>query len=217
MNILQALNNLGSDVPEVKKISRERFKKCLNMILSPIAPNHEDLADEGFLELNQEAGDLYGLIHARYVYSPRGQAKIFKKFLGAGYGCCPRTLCDKQKVLPVGISDIPRTSRFKVFCPRCEEVYIPKTRTNNVDGACFGTSFPHAFLKNFPNLVILPPKVYLYEPKIAGFKIYGKRGSKFHQPLTENGTVRLTESEIPPSKETETRDLRVKKAIQAAL
>jgi hypothetical protein len=52
MNILQALNNLGSDVPVMKKISRERFKKCLNMILSPIAPNHEDLADEGFLELN---------------------------------------------------------------------------------------------------------------------------------------------------------------------
>jgi casein kinase II subunit beta len=157
------------------------------------------------------------LIHARYVYSPRGQAKILKKFLGAGYGYCPRTLCDKQKVLPVGISDIPRTSRFKVFCPRCEEVYIPKCRTNNVDGACFGTSFPHAFLKSFPNLVILPPKVYLYEPKISGFKIYGKRGSKFHQPLTENGTVRLTENDVPPSNELEARDLKVKKAIQAAL
>ena len=51
MNILQALNNLGSDLP-LKKISRDRFKKCLNMILSPIAPNQEDLADEGFLELN---------------------------------------------------------------------------------------------------------------------------------------------------------------------
>ena len=72
-------------------------------------------------------------------------------------------------------------------------------------------------MKSFPNLVILPPKVYLYEPKIAGFKIYGKRGSKFHQPLSENGTVRLTENEVPPSNENEERDKKVKKAIQAAL
>jgi hypothetical protein len=68
-------------------------------------------------------------------------------------------------------------------------------------------------LKSYPNIVILPPKIYLYEPKIAGFKIYGKRGSKFNQPLAENGTVRLTENEIPPSKETEARDLKVRKAI----
>jgi casein kinase II subunit beta len=112
------------------------------MIMSPIAPNQEDLADEGFLELNQEASELYGLIHARYVYTLKGLAKVFQKYLGAGYGYCPRTLCDKQKMLPMGISDIPRTARFKVFCPRCEEVYIPKIRNTRVDGACFGTSFP---------------------------------------------------------------------------
>jgi hypothetical protein len=37
------------------------------MILSPYAPNEEDLNDENFLELNQEASDLYGLIHKRFV------------------------------------------------------------------------------------------------------------------------------------------------------
>lgn len=94
-------------------------------------------------------------------------------------------------MLPVGISDIPRTSRFKVFCPRCEEVYVPKIRYTNVDGACFGTSFPQVFLKNYPTAVILPPKVYLYEPQIYGFKVYGKRGSKYFNP--GNGTVRETE------------------------
>ena len=71
-------------------------------------------------------------------------------------------------------------------------------------------------MKSFPNLVILPPKVYLYEPKIAGFKIYGKRGSKYQQPLTENGTVRVTENELP-SRENEERDKKVKKAIIDAL
>lgn len=80
------------------------------------------------------------------------------------------------------MSDTLRTSRFKVFCPRCEEVYIPKTREVNLDGAFFGTSFPHAFLKHYPLAVILPPKVHFYEPKISGFKIAGKRGSKYYDP-----------------------------------
>ena len=47
------------------------------MILSPIAPNQDDLADDGFLELNHEASDLYGLIHSRYVYSQKGMARIY--------------------------------------------------------------------------------------------------------------------------------------------
>jgi casein kinase II subunit beta len=78
-----------------RRMSKDRFRKCISMILSPLAPNTEDLADEGFLELNQEASELYGLIHARYVYTPRGLARIYQKFLAAGYGYCPRTLCDK--------------------------------------------------------------------------------------------------------------------------
>lgn len=56
---------------------KEKFKTCLKMILSPLAPNEEDLNDEQFLELNQEASDLYGLIHARYIYTPKGLAKIY--------------------------------------------------------------------------------------------------------------------------------------------
>lgn len=79
----------------------------------------------------------------------------------------------------MGLSDALKTSRFKVFCPRCEEVYLPKFRNINIDGAYFGTSFPHAFLKHYPGAVILPPKIYLYEPKIYGFNICGKRGSKY--------------------------------------
>jgi hypothetical protein len=32
----------------------------------------------------------------------------------------------------------------------------------------------------------LPPKIYFYEPKISGFKIAGKRGSKFFEPPKTN-------------------------------
>jgi casein kinase II subunit beta len=51
------------------------------MILAPQAPNEEDLADEAFLELNQESSDLYGLIHARFIVSPKGLAKVHQKHL----------------------------------------------------------------------------------------------------------------------------------------
>tara|TARA_B110000285_G_scaffold200437_1_gene234346 strand:- start:534 stop:821 length:288 start_codon:yes stop_codon:yes gene_type:complete len=95
------------------------------------------------LELNAEASDLYGLIHARYITSAVGMAKIYHKFQSGLYGHCPRALCDRQKVIPVGMSDNMKVSRFKVYCPRCEEVYIPKFKYVNIDGAFFGTSFPH--------------------------------------------------------------------------
>lgn len=164
------------------------------MILSPQQPSEEDLADDAFLELNQEASDLYGLLHCRFISTPRGMAKVYQKFLNGVFGTCPRALCDRQKVLPVGLSDTLRTSRFKTFCPRCEEVYIPKTREINLDGAFFGTSFPHAFLKHYPLSVILPPKVHFYEPKIAGFNIKGKRGSKYFAP--PRGSVKFIEGSM---------------------
>jgi casein kinase II subunit beta len=47
------------------------------MICAPQAPSEEDLADEAFLELNQESSDLYGLLHARYILSAKGIAKAY--------------------------------------------------------------------------------------------------------------------------------------------
>lgn len=130
----------------------------------------------------------------RYIQTPRGLAKVYQKYLQGAFGYCPRSLCDKQKVLPVGLSDTLKTTRFKVFCPRCEEVYLPKFRNINIDGAYFGTSFPHIFLKHYPDAIILPPKIYLYEPKIYGFKIYKKRGSKAFVPA--QGTVKYVEDSM---------------------
>jgi hypothetical protein len=49
-------------------------------------------------------------------------------------------------------------------------------------------------LKHYPEAVILPPKVYLYEPKIFGFKVAGKRGSKYFQPT--QGTIKYIEESM---------------------
>jgi len=47
---------------------------------------------------------------------------------------------------------------------------------------------------HYPIAVILPPKIYHYEPKICGFNIVGKRGSKFFEP--PRGNVRYIEDSV---------------------
>jgi len=42
--------------------------------------------------------------------------------------------------------------------------------------------------------VVLPPKVYHYEPKIFGFKLAGKRGSAYFNPPV--GNVRYVEDSL---------------------
>lgn len=81
----------------------------------------------------------------------------------------------------MGLSDELRTSRVKVFCPKCEEVYIPKFKSINLDGAYFGTSVPHVFMRTFKQAIVLPPQIHFYEPKIFGFKVFGKKGSLYHK------------------------------------
>lgn len=80
------------------------------------------------------------------------------------------------------MSDVLRKGRVKVYCPKCEEIYIPSPQRFNLDGAFFGPSVPHIFLKAYDYNVVLPPTVSYYEPKIYGFSLAGKRGSKLFQP-----------------------------------
>jgi casein kinase II subunit beta len=117
------------------------------MILDTESPDSEDLNDQNFLETYQSAMDLYGLIHARFILSPRGLALMKEKFLLGSFGYCPRVLCERQNVLPIGVSEELSTSRVKVYCPRCQDVYIPRQKQLDIDGAYFGNSFPHVFLK----------------------------------------------------------------------
>lgn len=48
-------------------------------------------------------------------------------------------------------------------------------------------------MKHYPKAIILPPKVYFYEPKIYGFKVFGKKGSKYYKPVS--GNVKFTEDD----------------------
>jgi casein kinase II subunit beta len=109
------------------------------------------------------------------------------KYSNHHFGVCPRVQCNNQAVLPIGISDELSVSKVKIYCPKCEEVFVPKGQRSahattgkgckvNLDGAYFGTSFPQIFLHNFPKLApeFGPPT---FIPKIYGFKIAGFPGS----------------------------------------
>ena len=62
--------------------------------------------------------DLYGLIHARFILSPRGLALMREKYMLGTFGTCQRVLCERQFVLPIGLSEELSTSRVKVINPR---------------------------------------------------------------------------------------------------
>jgi casein kinase II subunit beta len=81
---------------------------------------------------------------------------MYEKYRVAAFGRCPHVFCQGQPVLPVGLSDMPRNYTVNVFCPRCHGLYFPKsTRQANVDGAYFGTTFPHLYLMTHPVRPIL--------------------------------------------------------------
>lgn len=115
--------------------------------------------------------DLYGLIHARYILTPKGLAVMQEKYLNETYGICPRILCGGQIVLPIGLSENLKHSRVKVYCPKCQDIYLPKKKCQDIDGAYFGCSFPHILLKTYPHLVP-KEKTAEYVPRIFGFRLY---------------------------------------------
>ena len=131
--------------------------------------------------------DLYGLIHARYIISPRGLTLMREKYVLGTFGSCQRILCDRQLVLPIGLSEELSTSRVKTYCPRCQEVYVPRQKHLDIDGAYFGLSFPNILFKTYPDLY---PKEgpLTYIPTIYGFKIFGQKGSAYEYKYDNNGS-----------------------------
>lgn len=151
----------------------------LEIILSPEPPD-ESAINEEYMEQISQIKETYGLIHKRFITTPKGLALMREKYLNGIYGHCPRIMCEKQILLPCAISEDMKYSRVKVFCPLCEEVYKPRVKCDDMDGAYFGTSFPQMFLMSYPDL---NPKLQVYKkyvPKLYGFKIFGKTGSKYY-------------------------------------
>lgn len=160
------LSGLSAQVPY--------YDYALELILDADAVQDEILTEAQQAAVEQTAEILYGLIHARFILTARGLAAVAEKFRACDFGRCPRVLCNGQPCLPVGLSDAPRQSTVKLYCPRCEDVYYPRSKYHgNLDGAYFGTTLPHIFLLTYPSLRPSKP-TERYVPRVFGFKISPK-------------------------------------------
>ncbi|CDZ96211.1 related to casein kinase ii beta subunit (regulator of circadian clock protein frq) [Phaffia rhodozyma] len=134
------------------------YSRALDLITDSLGVFEEDLEDEVRETIENSARFLYGLIHARYILTSRGLAKMMEKYKKADFGRCPRVYCLSQPLLPVGLSDLPYQKAVKLYCPRCEDIYSPKSnRHGTIDGAYFGTTFPHMLFMVYPHMI--PSKV----------------------------------------------------------
>ncbi|TGO24251.1 hypothetical protein BPAE_0108g00440 [Botrytis paeoniae] len=131
-----------------------------------------DCDDEMRETIEKSARHLYGLVHARYIVTTRGLAKMLEKYKKADFGKCPRVMCKSHPLLPMGQSDNPNIKAVKLYCSRCEDIYNPKSsRHSAIDGAYFGTSFHNILFQVYPAMI--PAKSYdRYVPRIYGFKVH---------------------------------------------
>ncbi|KAI8898418.1 casein kinase II, regulatory subunit [Globomyces pollinis-pini] len=156
--------NLAGLVSEV-----EHYQLAVDLITDCM--DHE-LDENTWNIVDRSARHLYGLIHARWVLTNKGITRMAEKMKRKEFGKCPRVLCEDQSVIPVGLTDIAGLKGVKLYCPKCEDVYVPPSKKHSqIDGAFFTTSLPHLILQMFPSL--MPQKTTeRYIPRIFGFKVH---------------------------------------------
>lgn len=156
------LTGLNSTVPF--------YKEALEMILD-VEPEEESLKVPDVSLVENSAEVLYGMIHQRYILTRQGLQQMVDKYESNHFGHCPRVYCHATAVVPCGQSDVPGLETVKLFCPNCLDIYTPpSSRYQNIDGAYFGTTFPHLLFQQFPEL-FPNNQTRIYEPKIFGFKV----------------------------------------------
>eukprot|EP01065_Artemidia_motanka_P029264 TRINITY_DN35407_c0_g1_i1.p1 TRINITY_DN35407_c0_g1~~TRINITY_DN35407_c0_g1_i1.p1 ORF type:complete len:258 (+),score=28.28 TRINITY_DN35407_c0_g1_i1:96-869(+) len=172
------------------------YDYALDMILDLETPGGDDLTPDQQSLVETAAETLYGLIHARYILTQRGMRMAEDKYHQQVWGRCPRVMCNGQAVLPAGQSDVMREASIKVYCPLCGDIYHPRSsKHKSLDGAFWGTTFPHLFIMCHPQLFQgLPKPLTKYVPRIYGFKVRkpDKQGEE-GRPLPEARAAKLTE------------------------
>ncbi|ODQ60261.1 hypothetical protein WICANDRAFT_30135 [Wickerhamomyces anomalus NRRL Y-366-8] len=182
------LTGLYSDV--------ERVPQAIEVITDNL--KSDELTEQQRETLEYNARLLYGLVHARYIITARGLQKMLEKYKNADFGYCSRVFCQLQHLLPVGLSDHIGVSAVKLYCPKCEDLYNPKSsRHSQIDGAFFGTSFPGMFLQAYPHLVPVHP-TDRYVPKVFGFNIHDyAKVSRWQELQRMKVEKRLRDADIP--------------------
>jgi len=151
--------------------------------LNNLVPNYRDALDMILdLELDDDTHEaeveasaeiLYGLIHQRFILTRQGQHLMLEKYENGDFGYCLRVLCSGTPLLPCGTSDELGVDTVRMYCPCCRDLYqAPSPRFYSLDGAYWGTTFPHLFVMSYPEVAAPPVDGYRsYEPKLFGFCI----------------------------------------------
>ncbi|MCP9260170.1 Casein kinase II subunit beta [Dirofilaria immitis] len=158
------LTGLNEQVPH--------YRQALDMILD-LEPDDDFEDNPNQSDLVEQAAEmLYGLIHARYILTNRGIQQMIDKWHDHDFGVCPR------------LSDVPGESMVKLYCPRCCDVYVPKSsKHQNTDGSYFGTGFPHMLFCTSGR------KTKTTCNKLYGFKIHPTAYALQYQQSQCNGNV----------------------------
>ncbi|KAG5220694.1 casein kinase regulatory [Salix suchowensis] len=136
------------------------WKEAMEMVLDDASK----IPDVSIVESSAEL--LYGLVHQRFILTRAGLQAMVEKYESGIFGSCPRVYCVGTKVVPCGKSDMPGFDTVKLFCPNCNDIYVPLAADSKViltvstsitlPGAFFGTTFAHLFFQSYRELAPAP-------------------------------------------------------------
>lgn len=141
-------------------------------------------------EIDECTGEMYGRLHARYLFTEEGTFEMYTKYLKGIFGTCPRFKCQKQKLLPIALSDKPGEQYVKVYCPKCKQIYQPDDLHSKLDGAYFTKSFAPYLLLVEPTLT---DKVSLLDPSTSVWEnsLFGQSESQSSQKTCKSPRITI--------------------------
>ncbi|CCO31676.1 casein kinase 2, beta polypeptide [Rhizoctonia solani AG-1 IB] len=109
------------------------WREAMEMVLDVEPEDALKIPDVSIVESSAEL--LYGLVHQRYILTRPGLQAMVEKYEAGHFGL----------------------ETVKLYCPNCNDIYSPpSSRFQGVDGAFFGTTFPHLLFQTYRELAPAP-------------------------------------------------------------
>jgi casein kinase II subunit beta len=149
------------------RIEQAHVKSAFHQLLGSTGDDSDSFDSDSEDEVEKCTESIFGLIHARYIFTVEGLAEMHEKWRAGAFGECQRCLCQNEHLLPVGMTDRPGVDTVKLYCPKCRQLYEADEQHAMLDGAYFSKSFPHYFLLEVkrmgsPNPLDRQPSVDMY-------------------------------------------------------